>query len=205
MQTFVHATPKPIDVAKYDPFLAACPVIDCDHRAIQDRAALLGNGFDNDFDITKACYEWVRDEIQHSSDFERGPVTCKASDVLQHGTGFCFAKSHLLAALLRANGVPTGLCYQRLRSGHKAYVLHGLNVVHLPRIGWYRLDARGNKPGVEAQFTPPKERLAWSGQGSGEINFEKVWATPMTTVVTFLQGCATWQDVMDNLPDMVDM
>jgi len=36
------------------------------------------------------------------------PVTCKASDVLIYGTGYCYAKSHLLAALLRANAIPAG-------------------------------------------------------------------------------------------------
>jgi len=43
---------------------------------------------------------------------QRDVVTCSASEVLREGTGICFAKSHLLAALLRAVGIPAGLCYQ---------------------------------------------------------------------------------------------
>lgn len=34
-----------------------------------------------------------------------------ASDVLKHRTGYCYSKNHLLAALLRVNKIPTGLCY----------------------------------------------------------------------------------------------
>ena len=205
MQSFLPSVPKPLDVAKYDPFLAPCEVIDCGHTAVQERAALLAHGRDGDEDIAKACFEWVRDEIQHSSDLERGPVTCKASEVLLHGTGFCFAKSHLLAALLRANGVPAGLSYQRLGGARQSFVLHGLNAVHLPRIGWYRMDARGNKAGIDAQFTPPRERLAWVGKDEGEINSNKIWATPMTEVVTLLRTCSTWRDVCANLPDTTDI
>jgi transglutaminase-like putative cysteine protease len=71
-------------------------------------------------------------------------VTCSASQVLLHGTGFCYAKGHLLAALLRANAIPVGSCYQRLRIDGTGppFCLHGFNSVHLPAIGWYRIDAR---------------------------------------------------------------
>lgn len=71
--------------------------------------------------------------------------------MLRHRTGFCYAKSHLLAALLRANGIAAGLCYQRLsvNGGGTPYCLHGLNAVFLKDFGWYRVDARGNKPGIQ--------------------------------------------------------
>lgn len=195
--------PKPLDAAEFDPFLASCAVIDYTHPDIQERAALLARGRGEDEDIAQACFEWVRDEIQHSGDHQRGPVTWRASDVLLHRTGFCYAKSHLLAALLRANGVPAGMCYQRLRGSRRPFVLHGLNAVHLPRLGWYRMDARGNKDGIDARFTPPRERLAWDGKGEGEVNFRDIWATPMPEVLACLQTHATWQDVRDNLPDVV--
>jgi len=73
------------------------------------------------------------------------PVTLKASEVLENKTGFCYAKSHLLAAFLRANRIPSGLCYQRLSvyENGPPFCLHGLNAVFLPGIGWYRIDARG--------------------------------------------------------------
>lgn len=41
----------------------------------------------------------MEDEIRHSYGYQMNPVTCQASDVLQHKTDYCFAKSHLLAAV----------------------------------------------------------------------------------------------------------
>jgi hypothetical protein len=70
--------------------------------------------------LEKACFEWVRDEIRHSYDYQMNPVTCRASDVLEYKTGYCFAKSHLLAALLRANQIPFN--WMRL-SGYSSMVL----------------------------------------------------------------------------------
>src|SRR5437867_9797512 len=98
---------------------------------------------------------------------------CAASEVLRARTGFCYAKSHLLVALLRANGVPAGLCYQRLALDEtgSAFCLHGLAAVWLPAVGWYRIDPRGNKPGVDAQLAPPVERLAFAARLPGEYLF----------------------------------
>ncbi len=70
--------------------------------------------------IAHRCFEFVRDEVRHSWDFKENPVTCHASEVLRHRTGYCYAKTHLLAALLRANRIPAGLCYQRDWYGRKA-------------------------------------------------------------------------------------
>lgn len=98
-------------------YLSHSKHIDFDNPIVASKAAALSMGISSELGIVKACFEFVRDEIQHSWDFKRNPVTCKASDVLIHGTGYCYAKSHLLAALLRANGIPTGMCYQRLSVG----------------------------------------------------------------------------------------
>jgi transglutaminase-like putative cysteine protease len=85
--------------------------------------------------ISKACFKDVR-EIKHSNDYRLNPVTCRASEVLEHKTGYCYAKSHLLAALLRANNIPAGICYQRLtiKNDQPPFCLHGLNAVNLPDI-----------------------------------------------------------------------
>jgi transglutaminase-like putative cysteine protease len=142
-------------------YLSSSEVIDWKNSEIINKAKELSHGLNTFEDITKACYEYVRDEIRHSNDYKMNPVTCKASDVLKYKTGFCYAKSHLLAALLRSNGVPAGLCYQRLtiENDEPPFCLHGLNAVDLPTIGWYRIDARGNKESIDAEFIPPKENL----------------------------------------------
>ena len=123
---------------------------------------------------------------------------------MRHGTGFCYAKSHLLAAILRANGIPTGLCYQRLSCDGKGapFVLHGLNAVYLPDTGWYRIDPRGNRPNVNAQFTPPVEQLAWPLAVEGEADFPEIWPDPLPMIVEVLQRYPTYEEVRDHLPDL---
>jgi transglutaminase-like putative cysteine protease len=135
---------------------------------------------------------------------EKNPVTCKASDVLIHRTGYCYAKSHLLAALLRANNIPTGLCYQRLSVGTAGapYCLHGLNAIYLTDFGWYKVDARGNKPGVSAQFTPPEEQLAFVIKESLEQDLPEIWSAPMPAIVETLEKYSTVTEVHENLPDI---
>jgi transglutaminase-like putative cysteine protease len=185
-------------------YLAISKYIDRDHPAIVAKAAELAGHGTGKLDIARRCFEFVRDGIQHSVDFQRNPVTCKASDVLLHGTGYCYAKSHLLAALLRANGVPAGLCYQRLVlvPGEPRHSLHGLNAVYLEDFGWYRVDPRGNKPGVQADFAPPVEMLAFSIVGPGEADLPEIWAEPLPTVVRVLEENATFDQVFHNLPDI---
>lgn len=154
--------------------------------------------------IVNNCFEWVRDQIKHSWDFKLNPVTCVASDVLKHGTGYCYAKSHLLAALLRANSIPAGLCYQRLSVNDDGapYCLHGLNAVYLNEFGWYRLDARGNKSGIDAQFSPPYEQLAFPITEVNERDLPEIWSEPLGLVVNVLTSSGTVEDVMDKLPDI---
>lgn len=95
-------------------YLESSRYVNWDKPDIKALSKFLSADYSLDEDITKKCFEWVRDNIKHSSDYKLNPITCKASDVLIHKTGYCYAKSHLLAALLRANNIPAGLCYQRL-------------------------------------------------------------------------------------------
>lgn len=138
-------------------YLAASKIIDWQHPQVVAQAERLAQNCHTEIEIAKNCFEFVRDEIKHSWDYKMNPVTCKASDILHCGTGYCYAKSHLLAALLRANGIPAGLCYQRLTISENKppFCLHGLNAIYLEKFGWYKVDARGNKEGINAQFTPP--------------------------------------------------
>jgi transglutaminase-like putative cysteine protease len=201
----VTGNPTKTDNQLMQPYLAPSHYINFDHPAVAAQAAALAEGVQaSPLDVVKRCFEFVRDEIKHSADFMRNPVTCKASDVLQHQTGYCYAKSHLLAALLRANGIPTGLCYQRLSVGdHGApYCLHGLNAVYLPQFGWYRVDARGNKPGVNAQFTPPHEALAFALKDPMERDLPDIWAEPLPLVVQALHAHDDVAQVLRNLPDV---
>jgi transglutaminase-like putative cysteine protease len=172
-----------------DPYLRATAVIDWARPDVLTVARDLSDGVNDPIELARKCFEWVRDTIPHTMDAGHETVTFRASEVLRERTGFCYAKSHLLVALLRANGIRAGLGYQRLALDHepRAFCLHGLAVVDLPGYGWYRVDPRGNKPGVDAAFTPPRERLAYPCSQVGEIVFPKVYADPVTIVVRALE------------------
>lgn len=184
-------------------FLESSEYIDWTDPIVLARARALADGSGSDEETAQRCFEFVRDAIKHSWDYRLNPVTCKASDVLRHGTGYCYAKSHLLAALLRANGIPAGLCYQRLSIDNNGppYSLHGFNAVYLKRFGWYRVDPRGNKPGVAAEFAPPVERLAFSIVDPGERDFSEICHAPLPRVVRALTENETVEQVFARLPD----
>lgn len=187
--------PNPTD------YLEACDIVDFREPSVLRLSAKLAAA--NLHKTVQRCFEFVRDEILHSSDYELNPVTCVASDVLRHKTGFCYAKSHLLCALLRANGIPTGMCYQRLSINDDGapFCLHGLNAVFLPEIGWYRIDARGNRSGISSEFRPPHEQLAFATDHAGEADLPGIHATPLPVIIDCLNSNATWHEVLENLPD----
>ena len=184
-------------------YLASSEFINWENHTIQALARTLSAHQPDDNIITKKCFEWVRDNIKHSFEYQLNPVTCKASDVLKHKTGYCFAKSHLLTALLRANSIPAGLCYQRLSIDDKGapFSLHGFTAAYLSDYGWYRIDPRGNNKSINAQFTPPKEQLAFSIKLDGEIDFSDILEEPLPIVTDVLTRCKSYQEVFAQLPD----
>jgi transglutaminase-like putative cysteine protease len=182
MATTARTTPRPDsdDLADY---LAADAVIDHQHPAIREAVARLradgdgrGDG-GSDVEAARAAFTFVRDEVAHSRDLGVWSGAYRASDVLREGNAVCHGKAHLLAALLRAQGVPVGLCYQRLGGGAQGeFFLHGFVAVHLDG-RWVRLDPRGNRPGIDARFSLTEERLAYSADpGRGEIDYPVVHA-----------------------------
>lgn len=185
-------------------FLKSSSIIDWRSPAVLSKARDLAAGSEDDEEITRRCFLWVRDEVRHSGDHGIEVVTCTASEVLEQRAGYCYAKAHLLAALLRAVGIPAALCYQRLQVSppDARFTLHGLNAVHLRRHGWYRLDARGNKPGVDAVFCPPEERLAFPPDGPGEYDLPGRFAEPLPEIVELLTRCRSGAEVFRSLPDV---
>ncbi|WP_344493639.1 transglutaminase domain-containing protein [Streptomyces enissocaesilis] len=176
------------DLAAY---LAADDVVDHEHPLVRETAARLRAPAPDAYAYAKAAYEFVRDAIPHSHDAGDMRVTWRASDVIARRTGICHAKAHALAALLRAEGVPTALCYQRLADddGSNA-VIHGLVAVRLPgRGGWARQDPRGNRPGVDAQFSPDGERLAFAVRPEfSEVDYPVLYAAPHPVVLRALRA-----------------
>lgn len=187
-----------------DKFLKPSDIIDFDHPTVAAKAHELADGCIDDITIAKRCFEFVRDEIRHTGDAGEGITTLRASEVLEQAQGWCYAKSHLLAALLRANNIPTALCYQRLSCSEYVediYCLHGLNAVYLKEFGWYRVDARGNKEGVNAQFDPPHEKLAFE-LAKNEYDLPDLYSEPLDVVVEALKTRKSYTEMVGNFPDI---
>lgn len=186
-------------------YLKEDDVIDYSNEIIVHLADLLFQKADSEIEFIKAAYKFVRDKISHSADINEDILTCSASDVLKAGHGICFAKSHLLAALLRCKAVPTGFCYQKLILDDETapvLIYHGLNGVYLKQYNkWIRLDARGNKAGVNAQFSLDEELLAFPVRPEkGEEDCFTVFPTPDIKVLEKLRKCRTRTELWDNLP-----
>lgn len=184
-------------------YLAATEIVDFNAANVSALAQKLAALHGEPQAFARGAFTFVRDNIRHSADIAQPlTVTCKASAVLAHGEGICYAKSHLLAALLRFYGIPCGFCYQILRQGTDSdkLCLHGLNAV-LMNGRWSRLDARGNKPGVNAQFNLYKEQLAFDADpGKGERDIAMIFAEPAATVVRALTNSASFAELWANLP-----
>lgn len=186
-------------------YLKQDDVIDYNNEIITHLADLLIQRTDSETQFIKAAYEFVRDKISHSADINEDIITCSASEVLKAGHGICFAKSHLLAALLRCKAVPAGFCYQKLILDDETapvLIYHGLNGVYVKEYKkWIRLDARGNKEGVNAQFSLDEECLAFPvRQEKGEEDCFTVYPDPDEKILEKLRRNKTRTELWDDLP-----
>ena len=190
------------DIEKY---LELSSVIDYNFKEISDVAEALFAESESVLDYIKKAYEYVRDRISHSADVGEDLITCSASEVLTAGHGICFAKSNLLAALLRRKGIPCGFCYQKLILDDETapvLIYHGLNGVYISELKkWIRLDARGNKEGVNAQFSLDTEQLAFPIRPElGEVDSFVVYPEPDVKVLERLRKYDTRSELWEDLP-----
>lgn len=152
----------------------------------------------------QAAYTFVRDNIPHSFDCNASNITAIASDVLKHNTGICFAKSNLLAALLRSQGIPTGFCYQHLTlldDESEGYCLHCFNAIFIDQ-QWIKVDARGNTKGKNAQFSIDTPVLAFQNRPQyDEYFFDGIFAAPDIPTMKMLENAKNLQDVINGLPE----
>ncbi|CAM5492756.1 Transglutaminase family protein OS=Streptomyces alboniger OX=132473 GN=CP975_04185 PE=4 SV=1 [Streptomyces alboniger] len=195
-----------MQLIQHDPdlsaYLAADEVIDHHHHLVRATAARLAHQATDSYAYARAAYTYVRDTVPHSADTGDMRVTWRASDVLDQRTGICHAKAHALAALLRAEDIPTALCYQRLtHDTGTGFCLHGLVAVRF-RGAWHRQDCRGNKPGVDAHFSLAGERLAWvPDTDAGELDLPGLYAVPDPGVLHAMRSAPDRSRLWENLPD----
>lgn len=190
------------DITKY---LARDNVINFEHEAIKKLSDSLFVQAEDELAYIKSAYEFVRDGIAHSADAGEDIITCSASEVLKAGHGICFAKSHLLVALLRCKEIPAGFCYQKLildDDTAPVLIYHGFIGVYIKNLDtWVRLDARGNKEGVNAQFSIEEERLAFPIRPElGEVDDYTVYPNPDEKILERLQKYETRPQLWEDLP-----
>jgi transglutaminase-like putative cysteine protease len=158
-------------------YLIETPSIDYMNPIIQEKVKELRNQSSDDLDYIEQSYLFVRDEIPHSWDIGTNIVSKTASGVLINKTGICWTKSCLLAALLRANGIPSGISYQLLTiagDDSEGHIIHALNTVYVKDSKkWIRIDARGNNENQNTNFSLDKDQLAFQVREEyGEIDYK---------------------------------
>ncbi|MDV7767574.1 transglutaminase family protein [Peribacillus sp. CSMR9] len=195
------------ETAKLEDYLLELNEVNFSNPMIKSKVDELFNPSQTEIEKAKVAYEFVRDEIYHSWDIQGKRVTCKASDVLVYKEGICYAKSNLLASLLRSQGIPTGFCYQRLmlfNTPEKGYCIHALNAIFLKTLNkWVRLDARGNKAGIDAQFSIDKEKLAFTTQEKfDEKDYPVIYVKPHPkTISVLVEQTDALEMYIKNLPE----
>ena len=182
------------------------PVIQFNTRLIQKQIKAITSQTDSKREQAKLAFEFARDEIQHSFDSEACTlVTVNAEDAIAKKQGICFAKAHVLASLLRGMDIPTGFCYQRKNNPKAGFVTHGLNAIYLEDTGWFRVDPRGNKPGIDSQFNTDAEQLAYPiDTAKGEVDYPEVYTIPLPEVITAMQNSANVKELFYNRPKAVE-
>ena len=186
-------------------YLKCTPIIDWETPIISEHTEAITQGLTHDIEKAQVLFEWVRDAIPHSCDIGTDIVTCSASEVLQQRTGLCYAKSHLLAAMLRCTGIPAGFCYQvfRRQPPYHGLALHGLTGLYLASLArWVRVDARGNTGTIDAQFSLTEEKLAFPvDPHQGEFLYETIYTDPAPEVVAVLRGFTSLHALWPYLPE----
>lgn len=174
------------------------------NEAIQKQTNSLTGHLNHEVEKAQTLLEWVRDEIPHTKDIQKEIVTCSSIDVFSAGTGICFAKSHLLASMMRITKIPCGFCYQIFENDSSTetdtLALHGLNAIYLTSTGkWHRIDPRGNRDEINGQFSIREEILAFP-----EMIFldNNIYAEPLPDVVQTLHASNSIKELWPVLPSV---
>jgi len=193
--------PDRSDISDY---LESSDIIDYDHPLIENAVQQLTYGLKDDISKARAIYEFTRDHIFHSFDINAASVTITASEVFDKGHGICYAKAHLLAALMRAAGIPAGFCYQLIRDKDTGRLkVHGLNAVYIEELKkWVRLDSCytvnedepwGNDPFRESTVRSINSEL-------GEKEDLTVYHAPKKSILKALEAADSLEVLRDLLP-----
>ena len=88
----------------------------------------------------------------------------------------------------------------------KGYSLHALNAVFIRELNkWIRLDARGNKKGVNAEFSTLEEKLAFKvNPDFDEVDYPMIYVKPnIKTIAILKQSDDALIMYLNNLPEKI--
>jgi len=93
-----------------DEYLRPTKLCDCDNAKLKEKAKEIIKGAETPKEAALKIFYFVREEIPYGMDYP----DAKASRTLKKGIGFCFTKTNLQIALLRAVGIPARCHYVHL-------------------------------------------------------------------------------------------
>lgn len=137
-------------------YLKSTYIIDSEHHKIVNTATDLARWANDDVEIAVKSYLFVRDNFWYNPyHLDLRPDGMRASTVLQRSSGYCVEKSILLAALLRANRIPSRLGFANVRNhigtqqieeklGSDVLVFHGYTEIFLNQ-KWVKATPAFNK------------------------------------------------------------
>ena len=187
-------------------YLECSDMIDYDHPLVKETAEQLTYGLKDNITKSRTIFDFVRDQIFHSFQINASSVTKKASEVLDKGHGICYAKAHLLAALMRASDIPAGLCYQiRYNNEMEQLLVHGFNAVYIRELNrWIRLDASYHKDEAQWRFDPLRESPELTIDKSlGEHDDRTIYLSPSRRIIRALNTSESVDDLKNLLPSKI--
>lgn len=188
-----------------DDYLKCDDIIDYDNPLVRETAEQITEGLRDTLSKAQAIYEFVRDHIFHSFHINATSITIRASEVLEKGHGTCYSQAHLLAALMRAAGIPCGLCYQIRKDEDDPdgrLIAHGYNAVYIDEIGrWIRLDASRSIEEYDQPFDFEKEASDLEvDTGAGEADDPVIYINPSKNILKALKRYETVEELKRNMP-----
>jgi transglutaminase-like putative cysteine protease len=132
--------------------LGSTDVIEPEHPLVAETAERVAGSASEPAEAARRLFGWVRDEVGYDMAPELGGrADWRAGATLERGFGFCQQKAVALASLLRARGIPAGVCFQDVLDhkiperyaafiGSQRLTFHGLTALYADG-AWWRVDA----------------------------------------------------------------
>jgi len=202
---FVMPDPNP-DKSDMSDYLENSDIIDFDHPLVSQTAEQLTYGLKDSLSKAREIYKFTRDHIFNSIEINATSVTKTASEVLDKGHGICFAKAHLLAALMRASGIPAGFCYQVVYDEDlERLIVHGFNGIYIKELDkWLRIDACFQPDINDWEFDPFKESTVKSVRKEiGESDDLTVYHAPNKKILKILNAADTVEELLHLIPSEI--